>query len=50
MTERCIKAISEMGRLKRVGFGWEDKKAFLEVLNAPSGAGAGKNGGKVKRG
>ena len=29
-----------------MGFGWEDKKAFLEVLNGPVG---GKVGGKSKR-
>lgn len=30
LTEACAAIISQIGKMKRVGMGWEDKTAFLE--------------------
>ncbi|CED84567.1 hypothetical protein [Phaffia rhodozyma] len=32
LTEACAKGITTAGRLKRVGFGWEDKDAFFQAF------------------
>ncbi|KAH9938565.1 uncharacterized protein B0H18DRAFT_1091228 [Fomitopsis serialis] len=34
LTEACASLIAQIGKMKRVGFGWEDKAAFLEFYNS----------------
>ncbi|EPT02744.1 hypothetical protein FOMPIDRAFT_1059030 [Fomitopsis schrenkii] len=34
LTETCASLIAQIGKMKRVGFGWEDKAAFLEFYNS----------------
>lgn len=31
LTEACAALIAQLGKMKRVGMGWEDKAAFLEL-------------------
>ncbi|KAF9816314.1 hypothetical protein IEO21_04179 [Rhodonia placenta] len=34
LTEACASLIAQIGKVKRVGFGWEDKAAFLEFYRS----------------
>jgi len=34
LTEACASLIAQIGKMKRVGFGWEDKAAFLEFYRS----------------
>ena len=34
LTEACASLIGHIGKMKRVGFGWEDKAAFLEFYKS----------------
>ncbi|TFY59808.1 hypothetical protein EVJ58_g5549 [Rhodofomes roseus] len=34
LTEACASLIAQIGKMKRVGFGWEDKIAFLEFYKS----------------
>lgn len=33
LAEACASLIAQIGKMKRVGLGWEDKVAFLEFYN-----------------
>lgn len=34
LSEACASLIAQIGKMKRVGMGWEDKAAFLEFYRA----------------
>lgn len=34
LSEACASLIAQIGKMKRVGMGWEDKAAFLEFYKA----------------
>ena len=36
LMETCALLMSQIGKLKRVGMGWEDKNSFLEFYNRRS--------------
>ena len=36
LTECCASLIAQIGKMKRVGLGWEDKVAFMEFYKGKS--------------